>query len=184
MTDAPAFQHLIRITDLRGDRPFEVSLTPDSAARTAIAAELGLPALRKLRLQGQLSPLGKSDWRLTAELGATVVQDCVVTLAPVTTRIDEPVTRTYLADLPEPGEDEEIEIPEDDSVEPLPQSIDLGAVMIEALTLALPPYPHAEGARPLNQNFAQPGVTPLSDEQAKPFAGLAGLKQKLEKDGE
>ena len=67
-------------------------------------------------------------------LGATVTQACVVTLAPVITRIEETVTRRYLADMPEP-EGEEVEMPEDDSAEPLPVIIDPGAVMIEALAL-------------------------------------------------
>ena len=63
---------------------------PDAAARGALAEELGLLDLRKLRLSGRITPDGDSGWRLDATLGATVVQPCVVTLQPVTTRIDEP----------------------------------------------------------------------------------------------
>jgi hypothetical protein len=44
--------------------------------------------VRKLRFIGTLEPEGAQDWRLTADLGATVVQPCVVTLAPVTTRLE------------------------------------------------------------------------------------------------
>ncbi|MCT4682920.1 MAG: DUF177 domain-containing protein [Roseicyclus sp.] len=158
------------------DRP--ISVTPDAQTRARLADELGLDALRKLRLEGRLIPTGKRDWRLEAVLGATVVQPCVVTAAPVTTRIDEPLTRRYLADMPEP-EGDEVEMPEDDSAEPLPDTLDLLAVMTEALALALPPYPRAEGAELGAAVFAPPGVAPMTDEDAKPLAGLAALRDRL-----
>jgi uncharacterized metal-binding protein YceD (DUF177 family) len=139
---------------------------------------LGIRAIRKLRFDARLSPRGKRDWVLRADLGATVVQDCVATLAPVTTRIDEPVTRCYLSDYetPEAGE---IEMPEDDTAEPLPDTLDLFEVLHEALALALPPFPRAEGVDPAQTAFTEPGKTPMTDDEARPFAGLAGLRDKL-----
>jgi uncharacterized metal-binding protein YceD (DUF177 family) len=158
------------------DRAFE--LVPDAAARERLAAELGLLGLRKLRLTGRLVPEGKRDWRLEASLGATVVQPCVVTAEPVTTRLDEPVARRYLAVMPEP-EGEEVEMPEDDSAEPLPAALDLFAVLAEALALALPQYPRAAGAELGEAVFAAPGVAPMTDEEARPLAGLAALRDRL-----
>ncbi len=174
----------LRIARLAADQSHAFTLTPDAAARAAIAAELGIPAVRKLRFSGALHPQDRDDWRLEADLGATVVQDCVVTLAPVTTRIDEPVRRVYLADPPPLPQDDEIEMPEDDSIEPLPAVLDLDAVMIEALALALPDYPHAEGVAPLAQTYTEPGRQAMSDDDARPFAGLAGLRDKLVDDDE
>lgn len=158
------------------DRTFE--LLPDAATRDRMAAELGLLGLRKLRLTGRLVPEGKRDWRLEASVGATVVQPCVVTAEPVTTRLDEPVARRYLAVMPEP-EGEEVEMPEDDSAEPLPAALDLLAVLTEALALALPQYPRAAGAELGEAVFAAPGVAPMTDEEAKPLAGLAALRDRL-----
>lgn len=155
-----------------------VEVTPDDARRAALAAELDLMGLRKLRLTGRLIPEGRRDWRLEATLGATVVQPCVVTAEPVTTRIDEPVTRRYLADMPEP-EGGEVEMPEDDTAEPLPATLDLSAVLAEALALALPLYPRTEDAALAEARFAAPGVTPMTDEDARPLAGLAALRDKL-----
>ena len=182
MTSLP--RHIIRLSDLSNRRPTAFSITPDSDACAAIAAELGIPGVKKLRFEGELSPLGKRDWELTASLGATVVQDCVITLAPVTTRLDEEVSRRYLSDLPEVAGGSEVEMPEDDTLEPLPESLDLAAVMIEALSLALPPYPRVEGAALGDAVYAADGVKPMSDEEAKPFAGLAALRQKLENKGD
>lgn len=179
MRQQPLADNILRIADLPPGGAVDIKLEPEASARTAIATALGIRAVRKLRLQGRLSPMGKADWRLDAVLGATVVQDCVVTLAPVTTRIDEPVERIYLANPPEAPDGDEVEMPEDDRVEALPAELDLGAVMTEALALALPAYPHAEGVAPLRQSFTEPGVAPLRDEDAKPFAGLAGLRNRL-----
>ncbi len=179
MRDNPPFSHPIRPDRLpeRAATPF--ALTPDAEARAAIAEALDLTALRKLRFAGTLTPTGARDWKLTGGLGATVVQPCVVTFEPVTTRIDERVERLYLAGpLPLP-EGEEIEMPEDDTVEELPDTIDLGAVMIEALSLALPLYPHADGAERVEISVTEPGKAAMSDEAARPFAGLAALRDKM-----
>jgi len=169
----------LRLADLATRQPTEFALAPTADERRAIAAELGIVGVRKLRFTGALTPQGRQDWSLSAELGATVVQDCVVTLAPVTTRIDEKLTRSYLADMPE-IEAAEVEMPVDDTVEALPEALDLAQVMIEALALALPLYPRREDADLSDAVFAGPGVTPMSDDDAKPFAGLGALRESLE----
>lgn len=173
----------IRLADLTTRKATEFSLMPTADERQAVAEELGISGVKKLRFVGAITPIGRTDWTLTAALGATVVQPCVVTLDPVTTRIDEDVTRSYVADLPEPDA-AEVEMPEDDTVEPVPVTLDLAQVMIEALSLALPAYPRAADADLGQAVFAEPGVAPLRDEDTKPFAGLAGLRESLEKKGE
>jgi uncharacterized metal-binding protein YceD (DUF177 family) len=183
-TGAPALpRHVLRLGDPGQRGPQTVALTPDAPARAAIAAHLGIPAVKKLRFEARMVPEGRRDWRLEAVLGATVVQDCVVTLAPVTTRIDEPILRRYVADLPDPGPGE-VEMPEDDTVEPLPASLDLAEVMIEALSLALPPFPRAEGAALGEIVVTEPGTAPLDAAAVRPFAGLAGLKDRLRDPGD
>jgi uncharacterized metal-binding protein YceD (DUF177 family) len=175
--------HRLRLAALRKNGAQDFLLEPDAETRAAIADELELSDLRKLRFRGRIEPSGRDDWRLTAELGATVVQPCVATLAPVTTRIDTPVSRLYTAEMPEAPAGEEVEMPEDDSLEPLPDTLDLHRLMIEELALALPLYPHADESAPVEQSFAPPGAAPLTDEpERKPFAGLAALRDKLEKD--
>jgi uncharacterized metal-binding protein YceD (DUF177 family) len=168
-----------RVADLPTTRPTEFDLTPDLSARAALADELGLLALRKLRLVGRIEASGPRDWLLTGTLGATVVQACVVTLDPVTTRIDVPVRRLYCADLPEPDLDE-VEMPDDDEVEPLRAVIDPEAVLAEALALALPLYPRRDGADLGDAIYAAPGVAPMTDEDARPFGALAALRAKLD----
>jgi uncharacterized metal-binding protein YceD (DUF177 family) len=57
--------------------------------------------------------------------------------------------------------------------------IDVSAVMAEALALHLPLYPRAGGADLGEAVFTEPGLAPMRDEDAKPFAGLAGLRDTL-----
>jgi len=173
----------LRVGQIGGRKLQQIDLQPDAAQRQEIAHMLGLDALRKFRFHGELRPLGKSDWELVGVMGATVVQPCAITLAPVTSRIDERVTRRFLADLPEPDA-HEIEMPEDDSIEALGQVIDISAIALEALTLALPAFPRAENANLSEQGHLEqtpPGADPLPHQTHKPFAGLADLKAKLER---
>ncbi|MBT8413971.1 MAG: DUF177 domain-containing protein [Boseongicola sp.] len=171
----------LRLSDLK--RKAEFDLKPDAAARAAIAERLGIIGVKKLTFSGHLAPTGQADWELTARLGATVVQPCVVTLDPVTTRIDEDTVRRYLADMPEVTDAAEFEMPEDDTAEALPESLDLSVVMEEALALALPPWPRAPGVEPVEIAVTEPGQTPMSDEDVKPFAALKSLQQKLKNEG-
>ena len=183
MPDLPSTP--LRVSDLSANRPNGFDLRPEAEARAAIAEALDITGLRKLRFQGAIIADGGQDWRLDATLGATVVQPCVVTLAPVTTRLDLEISRRYMVTPPEPeiGEDGEALMPEDDTIEPLGPVIDPAAVMIEALALNLPLYPRAAGADLGEAVFAGPGVVPMRDEDARPFAGLAGLRKALgEKD--
>jgi uncharacterized metal-binding protein YceD (DUF177 family) len=169
---------VFRVADLSQNKPQRFVLTPSADELTAIATDIDISAIRKLRFEGDIRAASKKDWQLTAKLGATVVQPCVVTLDPVTTRIDTEVVRHYLADFEDP-EEEEHEVTEDENSEPLGAEIDVRQVMIESLALALPLYPRAENAEMDENVFTEPGKEAMTDEAARPFAGLAGLRDKL-----
>lgn len=170
---------LLRFADLNPKKPVRFEIVPEPAQMQAIAQELELRGLRKMRFKGALTARGKNDWILEAKLGATVIQDCVVSLDPVTTRIEEDVLRVYLSEWEEP-EDSEVEMSEDDASEPLPATLNLLDVASEALALALPLFPRADGAELGEIVVTEPGAEPLTQEAAKPFAGLADLKKKME----
>ena len=174
----------IRFADHRGDDPVPFEIIPDAAELVEIAHALGISAIRKMRFTGAVAPDGQKDWALAAKIGATVVQPCVITGDPVTTRIDTGVARRYSDDLPDFEGVEEVEMPEDDTLDPLPEVLDLTAVMTEALAIELPLYPRAEGAELNQSTFSEPGVEPMSEAAARPFAGLASLKEKMEDKGE
>jgi uncharacterized metal-binding protein YceD (DUF177 family) len=205
-------QRIYRVSDLPERRGIFFKLATTAEERGEIAGRLRLTGLRKLSFEGELRPKGRRDWLLTGQLGATVVQDCVVTLDPVVTRIDDPVTRRYSADFNDlAGQAEAPQsqsgksrakdaeetadprdmaqdmarndggamINEDETLDPLPQVIDLSEIMEEALALSLPLYPRADGAALSDANFTEPGQKAMTDEDVKPFAGLAGLRDQL-----
>ncbi|QFT63191.1 DUF177 domain-containing protein [Roseivivax sp. THAF30] len=181
MPDPEAAPGPFRVAALATRAPTSFALSPGAEERAGIAETLGFLALRKLVFTGEIKPLGKHGWRLEGQLGATVQQSCVVTLAPVTTRIDTHVERTFrpetMMDTPDPGT--EVEMPEDETVEPLGEVIDPASVMIEALSLAAPDYPRIEDAPEASAEARPDGAEPIREEDTKPFAGLADLKRKL-----
>lgn len=177
----------LRVSGLNTHGATTFELTPAAAQRKAIAKELGLIELRKLRFVGKIVPTGDADWTLHADLGASLVQSCVVTLAPVASRVDTKVSRLFVAAptiYTQEDADEEIEVPAGDETEPLGSHIDLAAVMVEALSLALPLYPKAEDANLETTTFTEDGKTPMTDEAARPFAALSTLRDKLENGSE
>lgn len=177
----PVLSHPLRLADLPQRKPTAIRLAPDAAQLDALAGRLGVDALRKVVLEGSLRPGSGRDWLFDGTIGATIVQPCRVTTDPVTTRVDEAVARRYTPDI-DPPTAEESEMPEDDSVEPLPVVLDLGDLLEEALALAIPDFPRAPAADELSLNAAPPGAEPLTDEAVKPFAGLADLKARMERD--
>ena len=128
-------QSSLRVADLPQNTPTPFELRPSSPELDAIKQELGLLGLRKVSFVGSVQAQGKRDWVLTAKLGATVIQPCVITLDPVTTRIDVPVRRMFLAEWSEPDEPE-FEMPEDDETEALGPEIDPAHATLRARELS------------------------------------------------
>lgn len=172
--DNPEFP---RVVDLgrAGERELPFDIGPDAAEAAALAELLGARAVRKLRFHGRLVPLPAAGWLLEGSLGATVVQTCVITLDPVVTRINQRVRRRFLPDDAPRRHEMVVDPEEDDDTEPLAEHVDLGLVAVEALTLALPPYPRKPGAT-LDDLPAREG----DDSAVRPFAGLAALKHRLD----
>lgn len=175
---------VLRIADLNERRPTRFDIQFDPAQIRQLEQELDLISLKKPRFKGELAAVGREQWELTADLGATVQQACVITTAPVTTRIDEkPIRRFVPGELFEKvAEDEEIaQASGDETLDILPSEINLIEVFRESLVLALPDYPRADGVELGEHVYAEDGVQPMKDADAKPFASLSALKEKLEK---
>lgn len=171
------------VADLPQNKAVTFEILPSDQELDLLAKELDLVELRKLRFQGKISARGKRDWSVKGLLGATVTQSCVATLAPVKTRLDFEVDRLFVANFAAPTE-EEYEVTDDDGIDPLGDLIDLGEILIEDLALNLPLYPRAKDAVPEETVFTEPGKTPMRDEDTRPFAGLAGLRDQLSKNDE
>lgn len=176
----PALPSLpFRVAGLSARKPTRFAFRPDAEGRSAIAAALGLLDLPFFVFGGEIRPAGRSDFELVADMKAKVVQPCSISLAPVPAEIAEPVHRLYQAEFHQP-EAEEAEMM-DDEAEPLPEVLDIAAIAVEALALALPLYPRAPGVELGEVNYAEAGVAPITDADLRPFAGLASLADRLKK---
>lgn len=173
----------IRVSDLKNNLEHAFLLTPSPTQMNALAGEMGISSLKKMRFKGVIKPVGDKDWQIIAHLGASVVQPCVTTLVPVGTRLETDITRTFIADHTEEfAPDEEVEIPEDDTVDPLPILLNISNLACEALAMALPDYPRAADAELSVTQFSEPGKDAMTDDDAKPFASLKALRDNLQKD--
>jgi uncharacterized metal-binding protein YceD (DUF177 family) len=143
-----------------------LELEANDAARAAIAKLAAVTGISKLQASFDLARRGSGlhvSGRITAEVG----QACVVTLEPLTNRIEEDVDLDFLPGAPEPHAEGD---PDENAPEPLIGGrIDLGAIATEFLVLAIDPYPRKEGA-----TFDAPKA---DDDTPHPFAALAALKK-------
>ncbi len=180
LPEAP-LQHLLEVATLSRAVETTFDLIPDRAALDRIAGYLGLESLSSMRFKGHIQPRKKENWRIEARLTAKLAQACVISLTPVSEQVDEQIERDLhpqhqAKDLLEA----EIALNAEDGPDYFEDQIDLAAMALEQLALALDPYPRAPDAAMEVERFAAPGVTPLSDADLKPFAKLADLKAKLE----
>jgi len=174
----PPLAHPMPVASLPRSRPTPVDIRAEADECAAIAAFLGIEAVRDLRFKGEIVPEERDGWSIRGRLTTIAVQLCVVSLDPVEQKIDEHVVRRY---LPEElvGAEVDLDPEAEDDPDPLGDTLDPGHLALEALALALEPYPRAPGAKLVTTQVAPPGIGPMTDEDLKPFAGLAALKAKL-----
>lgn len=154
----------------------EFTLEPDAQSRRRIAEALDLLDLPRLQAQFTLEPRGKHGVDVDGRLVAEVVQACVVSLKPVPSQIDQTVKRryrpAYILARHEANSEVELQITEDEPPEPLEgDTLDLAAIALEELSLALDPYPRCEGVA-----FGEPDG---QGERARdnPFVALRSLRE-------
>jgi Large ribosomal RNA subunit accumulation protein YceD len=149
-------------------------LVADEHTRAAIAKLAGLRALPRLEARFEVTPRGRDGLHVMGTIAATIGQDCVVTLEPIESEIEEPVDLVFgppAAPLLVEEEGSQIEVTPVEAPEPLVGgSIDLGAIASEFLMLAIDPYPRKPGAV-----FEPPAK---EADTGGPFAALAALKKK------
>ncbi|WP_306118590.1 MULTISPECIES: DUF177 domain-containing protein [unclassified Roseitalea] len=158
-----------------------VSIGADADQRAALAEIHGLETVDGFRAELVVRPWQRDGVRVTGEIVADIVQQCVVTLEPLPARLAVPVDATFvprdsrLARRLEQGEGQDVLIdPEGpDAPETFDSPfLDIGAVAEEFFALAIDPYPHKPGAGPVE-------MTAGEDDQAEqgPFAALDRLRK-------
>lgn len=130
-----------------------VLVEADAAQKLALASAHGLLSVEKWRAELEVTPWKRNGVRVEGKVRADITQACVVTLEPVTARIDEPVEGLFLPDTSRLGREGfgdggEILIDAEgpDSPEVFSgDTIDVGALAEEFFGLAIDPYPRKRG---------------------------------------
>lgn len=180
-TVAPEFSRLVDVDDLKDNETVREKITANDDERAALAERFGLIEISKLKADIRVTNKGGVVYLVEGSLVADIVQSCVVTVEPVPAHIEESF-EVYCADaeaIPVVSNDMEYDISEDEDLpEPIIDGkIDIGELAAQYLSLAINPYPHAEGV-----NVEDDGtVWREHDENDKPerpnpFAVLKDLK--------
>ncbi len=173
--------HPLRVESIK-PRGSHLEIAPAGEALARVAKALDLPSIEGLRARFELSRNGERV-KLEGEIAAELHQICIVTLDPFPVSLKVPVKLDFAPEAEvaaaiarqesrdDKGEiDLEILLNEEDPPEAIVDgTIDLGAITVEFLALALDPYPRKPGAE------FDPGLAGTPDES--PFAVLAKLKR-------
>lgn len=141
--------------------------------RASIAEWCEVDAVEDLTASFRLSRLSADEYALDAHFDASVLQTCIVSLAPLRSRVSRDFTRRYrvLPAVRARRPAQAAPAAADDEIEQLRgSSLDLAAPLLEELSLAIDPYPRAPGAvfsAPKDEDESRDG----------PFAILKVLKE-------
>jgi Large ribosomal RNA subunit accumulation protein YceD len=145
-------------------------LVADAGVRMAVARVAGLRDLPQLQASFDVKRHGAGGLHVTGGVSATVGQNCVVTLEPLTNEVEEAIDLVFVP-KERPAQEEAETEPRDvkwGDPEPLIGGIiDLGVLATEFLILGLDPYPRKPDA------VFEPPQSRTPEES--PFAALAKL---------
>ncbi len=176
----PEFSRLVPV-DRLGEAEITEEISAEPGERAALARRFGLLSLDRLSATLRLERAGAQNLvRIAGRLAAEVTQACVVTLEPVSARLEKDFTLLYDLDAAaaqgeaEGAREVMVEPEAEEPPEPVGQhGIDLGEAVAQQLAIALDPYPRApEAALPEERRAGAGGARAAEG----PFAALESLK--------
>jgi uncharacterized metal-binding protein YceD (DUF177 family) len=179
MMITPEFSRLVPLERIGvKEKSFAIDANPQECV--ALAERLGIPRVMSAHADITLKLVrGGKLVALKGRLQAELEQICVVTLEPVTNRIDEEFSRFYSVEAEPDAGEVVIDLNEEEPPDPIEHGqIDIGEAAAEHLALAMDPFPRAPGvAFEPAPEAAEPGA----EEEARPnpFAVLAEHRKKL-----
>lgn len=177
--------------DRIGDAPLTLTIKAPKEACRNLARRFRVLFIENLTADITLSrDEGKLTVHLTGAFDADITQSCVVTLVPVKEHVHEPF-EAWFADpeqvvvlarirhdraLKQSGGERPL-LEEHEDPEPIVDGvIDLGEAVAQFLSLAVNPYPHAEGVDESSALAETP--KPVPEIRRNPFAALKDWKDK------
>ncbi|HEY6632597.1 MAG TPA: DUF177 domain-containing protein [Rhizobiaceae bacterium] len=130
-----------------------VVIDADPRQREALAAAHGLVSVEKFRAELLVTPWRRNGVKVSGHVEADITQECVVTLDPLQSHIDETVEGLFLPEDSklgrlgfEGGGEIHIDAEGPDSPETFTgDTIDVGALAEEFFSLGIDPYPRKPG---------------------------------------
>lgn len=175
--------HVIFNVEKLGGLPSIIKTKADAATCTTLAGYLGVDLVENFQAELAVRRWRKQGAIVEGTVSADIVQQCVVTLEPVRSHVNETVHARYLpASMLQTDKTSQDEIIVDPLAEDPPEpfegrEINLGLLLLEHLALGIDAYPRAPGAA-IPESF-----TPTAAEDEKrpnPFQVLAQLRNKPE----
>jgi hypothetical protein len=176
--DEPIFDAVVRLDKLPSAGR-SVNVNADEAQRAAIAESLKILAVDRFVAELTVVPL-RGGLRAQGFVDAVVQQASIISQEPVEETLREEIDRVFLPapkgeKSPAPGSEVFIDLEDDEFPDHIDGSeVDLSALMLETLALALDPYPRRPGETVESLNLKNEG-------EENPFAKLAALKKDAEK---
>lgn len=148
------------------------SATPEECAE--LARQLPLVSCEALTVKYVIKPSGRDGYAMTGNVIAEVTQSCVVTLEPVSARLEEPLDCKFVPAAFIPTEQtEEEELSSLEELEPMEGGfLNVGRVVVEVISTGLDPYPRRPDAEWETDDAARADFA-----ASGPFSALAGLKK-------
>ena len=177
--ETPLFDAVVRIDRLPATGR-EVKVSLDEPTRAALAEVLKVSAVDSFTAMLTVAPL-RGGIRAQGPLVADIVQPSVVTFEPVGQHIEEFVDRVFLpepqAHKPTPGSEVFVDLDDEDFPDHIDgPEVDLSALLIETLALAIDPYPRLPG-----ESLDSLGID-AGNGPSGPFAALEKLKKSTDID--
>lgn len=172
--DAAIFDAVVRIDKLPAAGR-SLAVDADEPTRAAIAATMNILSVERFVANLTIVPL-RGGLRAQGHLKASVTQASVVSFEPVAEQISEEIDRVFMPaprdhHAPTPGSEVFVDLEDDDFPDHIDgPEVDLSALLLETLALALDPYPKGK-----DESLENLGVT-LDAPEGGPFAKLAVLK--------
>jgi uncharacterized metal-binding protein YceD (DUF177 family) len=166
------FTRPFRLSELADTPEHKVEIVATAAERNALAARYSLLSLDTLAAQLTVRSDVSGEVVVDGHLQAEIVQECVVTLEPVSETVASRFEQRYTPLQAHPVTD--LVIGPDDIEPPEPtigDSIDLGELVAQFLSLAMNPYPRAADADAQADQYRADGPPD------GPFAALAKLRE-------
>ncbi len=172
--------HLSVIEADGGGARYELKANADQ--RSALAARFGYVEISRFDVKAMITPLRKDGhFRISGVVSARVVQNCVVSLAPVISDLEKELGLVLFPQSE--GEAHEPEFEDEEFETYSGNTVDLGEIGAIELALALDPYPRAPG---VSVTDLGPGSNDKGYEvnegghvgRNRPFEALAALKRK------